>query len=396
MPPLASNQGDSSSDSDDESVPSGDNGDDDSSSSPGAATAKAEACVLKAIGLKDAGNAFLKAGTPSDLDKAVRSYRRGASSLKGLNENNAGDDQVKALLISLSNNMAMVLGKQCKWRECVKVSKQALSVDCDNLKARYRLGLAYSSLGRVEDATAMFKRGLELDPDSRECKVQLARMKKVVGDAKKKEKAAFGGFLGSKNLGSLYEDREEEAKVRKIKAAEDFRKDKVRKEEEAKRTKQEWEDECVSRMARSEPPISEEEWKKEKEEEKKKKDEEEKKKKKEEERAKSSARKEKKKHEVVTVDGDSSDDDIGEIRGYKTNKFGQKTSFFNNDLTDETKALIGDIAPKAISVPSAPGGPGGGGSGGGSAWNKAGTWEERDTSEWCREELKKVLGGIEK
>ena len=37
------------------------------------------------------------------------------------------------------------------------------------------------------------------------------------------------------------------------------------------------------------------------------------------------------------------------IRGYKLNKDGKKTSFFNNDLTEEAAKLIGDIAPKKVS-----------------------------------------------
>ena len=70
--------------------------------------------LAKALGLKDAGNTFFK---NKEFDKAVRSYRRGTSCIKGLNEANSGDDQVKALLVSLQNNMAMVLAKQLKWKQ---------------------------------------------------------------------------------------------------------------------------------------------------------------------------------------------------------------------------------------------------------------------------------------
>lgn len=49
---------------------------------------------------------------------------------------------------------------------------------------------------------------------------------------------------------------------------------------------------------------------------------------------------------------DDSDDDLGtdKVRGYKLTSDGRKTSFFNNELTDEAKALIGDIAPKPINA----------------------------------------------
>jgi len=62
------------------------------------------------------------------------------------------------------------------------------------------------------------------------------------------------------------------------------------------------------------------------------------------------------------------------VRGYKVNKDGKKTSFFNNDLTDEAKQLIGDITPKQITAEIK----GVQGEKGKSAWNHAGTWEEKD------------------
>ena len=36
------------------------------------------------------------------------------------------------------------------------------------------------------------------------------------------------------------------------------------------------------------------------------------------------------------------------MRGYKVDSQGRKTTFFNNELDDKTKALIGDIAPKKV------------------------------------------------
>lgn len=43
------------------------------------------------------------------------------------------------------------------------------------------------------------------------------------------------------------------------------------------------------------------------------------------------------------------DDDLGgHVRGYKKLADGRVTTFFNNELTDEAKQLIGDIAPKKV------------------------------------------------
>jgi hypothetical protein len=91
-----------------------------------------------------------------------------------------------------------------------------------------------------------------------------------------------------------------------------------------------------------------------------------------------------KEHEVVVEKGDSSS-----LRGYKTLADGTKTTFFNNAMTEETKKLIGDIAPKKMDAYAAAAASQGGGSG--SAWNNAGTWEEKDVTTWASARLEALL-----
>ncbi|GKY99901.1 hypothetical protein MPSEU_000943700 [Mayamaea pseudoterrestris] len=92
------------------------------------------------------------------------------------------------------------------------------------------------------------------------------------------------------------------------------------------------------------------------------------------------------------------EDDHGNIftksevtRGYKIVN-GKKTSYFHNELDEQTKQLIGDIAPKklehassSVSVASSDDATMG------SAWNQAGTWEERDVSKWACETLQQAM-----
>ena len=79
--------------------------------------------------------------------------------------------------------------------------------------------------------------------------------------------------------------------------------------------------------------------------------------------------------------GDTQDDSLftksDHVRGYKIRSDGKKTSYFDREISEETKRLIGDIAPKKID-PNAPAGgddfvpkplPAAEGT---SAWNKAG------------------------
>jgi tetratricopeptide (TPR) repeat protein len=66
------------------------------------------------------------------------------------------------------------------------------------------------------------------------------------------------------------------------------------------------------------------------------------------------------------------------FRGYKKTKDGKVTTFFNRDLDEATKALIGNIAPKKIDPPAQPTSERS--TNVGSVWNSAGTFESIDHS----------------
>lgn len=79
------------------------------------------------------------------------------------------------------------------------------------------------------------------------------------------------------------------------------------------------------------------------------------------------------------------------IRGYKIIN-GKKTSYFHNELDEKSKALIGDIAPKKIENPiTAVASDKNSKIPGTSQWNEAGTWEERDVTNWAKETLTKSI-----
>ena len=96
-------------------------------------------------------------------------------------------------------------------------------------------------------------------------------------------------------------------------------------------------------------------------------------------------------------DGNSSSSTLphvsgGALRGYKLNAEGRKTSYFNHDLDDEAKALIGDITPQKIDTSAAAdAASGGSAAAGASAWNAAGTWEERNLNGWCAARLAELI-----
>ena len=76
------------------------------------------------------------------------------------------------------------------------------------------------------------------------------------------------------------------------------------------------------------------------------------------------------------------------VRGYKIRSDGKKTSYFDNELDENTKQLIGDITPKMIDPNAKQSKKTQDGT---SAWNTAGTWEEKDVSKWAKETLQSFL-----
>ena len=168
-------------------------------------------------------------------------------------------------------------------------------------------------------------------------------------------------------------------------------------------------------MSHSEEAISFEDWEKER----KKKEEEEdqarkKAKKEEEERRKAERRAAKaaaKKNDVVVDDDDElTEKELAMMRGYKKTKDGRTTSYFTREVSEEEKALlqqtagpqlIGSATSSAATTPTASLAPtpipannvqeSATSTAAASAWNQAGTWEEKDTSVWCTSCLKKHL-----
>lgn len=89
------------------------------------------------------------------------------------------------------------------------------------------------------------------------------------------------------------------------------------------------------------------------------------------------------------VDDDEDAEDVtGHVRGYKKLADGRVTTFFNNELTDEAKRLIGDIAPKKVEDPNKVQIKN---VDGGSAWNQGNTFEEKDMTTWAKTTIEKLL-----
>ena len=356
--------------------------------------------IAQALQHKDEGNDLFKSG---DLTKASRSYRKGTSILKPLHQQNNVlendmDTQVKALLVSLQTNLSMVCFKQNKYQQSKDVASKVLHVDQNNVKALYRRALASRKMKQLDAAREDLKLAITVDPDNRAVKKELLAIKKELEQEKKVKKANLAKAFSSKGSSFLYDDKEDLEKKRAVEKKER----ELMEEKASEKRKDEWEDECVQRMSRGEEAISFDEYEKElktkvEEEEKARK----KLKKEEEEQEKAERKIKQMADEANKVEeSDDSDDELTErelqmLRGYKKTSDGRTTSYFTREQTEEEKKLLGNIAPQRLEAASAPqrldSAVSQSSAKSTSVWNNAGTWEEKDTSDWCNTSLNSYL-----
>eukprot|EP00545_Synedropsis_sp_CCMP1620_P013323 CAMPEP_0119010730 /NCGR_PEP_ID=MMETSP1176-20130426/5204_1 /TAXON_ID=265551 /ORGANISM="Synedropsis recta cf, Strain CCMP1620" /LENGTH=601 /DNA_ID=CAMNT_0006963443 /DNA_START=51 /DNA_END=1856 /DNA_ORIENTATION=- len=364
--------------------------------------------LVHATTLKEEGNEFFKTG---DLIRAARTYKKGVSVLKPINRENTGDAQVKALIVTLSNNLSMVCLKQGKPKLALNVATKAIEVDDQNYKSYFRRAMAHKKLGNLKEAKQDLKEAVKLDDtNNHTIKKELHTLAKYMSDTAKRQKAAAQAVFSFDNkTESLYGDKIEEEQQKKD---EEERK-KQEEEDLVQKRKQDWEDECVKRMAAGEDAIVYEDWdkarkKKEKAIRKAKKQEDrqkadEKKKEEEQQRAARAAAKKEVKDDEEDDDDKLTESELAQFRGYKKTADGKTTSYFSRQQSAHEKSLIGDITPQRLDENGEMTGDGparlsktpttandvtSSGKGKASAWNAGGvTWEEKNATDWVNTQL---------
>lgn len=91
---------------------------------------------------------------------------------------------------------------------------------------------------------------------------------------------------------------------------------------------------------------------------------------------------------------DEKEESIGLVRGYKKTSDGRVTTFFNNEMDETTKSLIGNIAPKKIDVAAAVAVSAAPSANGVSVWNSAGTFEEVIHTPWAISKLREKMTAL--
>ena len=400
-------------DDDDDSI------DDDVLATPEASSSEdnsQDALLCKALGLKEEGNQQFQKG---DLDQAARAYRRGVTSLNKIKGGSSNDEQVTTLKVTLYTNWSTVTYKALKYRQSMEMATKAVALDTANVKALYRRAMAHRQLGNLELARTDLRNAIAVEPNNAACRKELVAVKKELENITARQKKSLAKAFDSsgKRGGFLYDDKEELAKQRE---AEEKRIQKEKEELQQKR-KAEWEEECVNLLAKNEPVVSFEEWEKQRTE----KEEQEQKKKELQRKAERKARKEQMRASSSKSDMDEDDDDVdfteaelAAMRGYKKTSDGRITSYFTRELSQDEKIQIGDTAPKRLSVTTTSSSSmdgvtnastslpsmqqlsdvsssspttNSGNTAAASAWNQAGTWEEKNTTDWCQSQLRQRL-----
>ena len=363
--------------------------------------ARAESC-------KDAGNVLYKG---KDNPGALKKYEEGIEWLAGVSRfalnklPKASAKLVTGVRLSLRLNAAQAALNLARWADAEAHAGAAVSLavgepdlEAKYLKALYRRGLARSRRGDLAAAKGDLLKVAKADnPGNRAARRELKDVKARLKRAKEQRKKQFSGMFGGEG-GGLYDDKEEER--RQAKLAEERR-----KHEEKKR----WEAENKRREERAEPDISFEDWQKQQKEKRKK-----------EKEAREAADKKRRKLEAEErararrERGSPRGGDAADIteEDKKIMAEVKAMGYCQHKRTKEERAAfleaVGDIAPKKIASPAQAEG-GGGGAGGGadsgsagpkkrlgrsSAWNQAGTWEEKDTTAWCKDRLGALVKGV--
>ena len=244
--------------------------------------------------------------------------------------------------------------------------------------ALFRRGVAHNKGGSLDEAEADLRRVLLLDTTNAAASKELVDVLRKQKEHKQSEKKAFSSMFAK----SMYADKEAE---RHAKA----------KREEAERQKEQddWTKSKLDRRSKGLEEQTFEDWKKEIEEERKK----------DKDKADlapsppsppTTTSKPKPKVEPQDNDEEEYDAEESQIIAETTKK---GYCYFRNELSSETKSLIGDITPKVVAElpPSSAIGQHNISAGGdsssekiaASSWNTAGTWEERECTQQAEDRL---------
>jgi tetratricopeptide (TPR) repeat protein len=402
--------------------------------------------ISAARALKEEGSALFKVNGMTAVDAAVAKWNEALMMLAstGADSDDEDDGSAEAAVADASEleaselkqschlNCAICHLKQDNFKEAAASATDAVKLNPQHVKALFTRGKAYVGLKRLSQARADLLAAAKLDPTNKPLRKlfdTVAAQAKAADEKAKLKRKKNAGFLDAGN--TLYDEKKELGEIKeKNRVKENEEAKKKAKEDAAKKKKEKKEKEAkdgpaVASKSKFNPGDANDYSKWNNLDDTSSEDEAPVVKKAEPDAPRRPPPRSSKPSKDSDGDDDSDSDDakgsVGDFgaRGYKIRADGSKTSFFDNEMDEKTKALIGDITPQKLTSVITPQNGGAAGSNGGaagpaanersgasagaasspspgegSAWNSAGSWEERDRSAWAKARLEELLGGL--
>lgn len=104
------------------------------------------------------------------------------------------------LSLTLKLNYANACLKTKQYSNALQYCSTVLEEDSSNTKALYRRGMAHLGLSLVEEAKADFVLAVKAEPANREFRAKVDECKKLLQEAKQKDKNTYGGMFGKMQM----------------------------------------------------------------------------------------------------------------------------------------------------------------------------------------------------
>ena len=160
----------------------------------------------KAAGLKQEGT---KEFTSGNHTIAADLYTKAADLADENEEGETLADDQKDMFVKCLSNAAMCYVKGSSWSDvidcCNKITSKCPEESKSNIKVLYRRGLAKMNIGELKEAKADLLAAYEIDKKNKDVRKAIQELKVKNAEAKKKEKALFGGVFGKI---SMYDEKE--------------------------------------------------------------------------------------------------------------------------------------------------------------------------------------------
>jgi peptidylprolyl isomerase len=165
--------------------------------------------IADAIKLKDQGTEAFKEKL---FDDAIESYSDAADLVDG------ETGEAATIFVACKLNIAQCYINIKDYPSAIEASSKVLTNEPTNVKALYRRALARNAIGMPDEAKEDLEIASGIDPENAAVKTELAKSKKLIAAANKKEKAAYGNLFSKI---SVYDDKKVEKKVEKVDDAAD-------------------------------------------------------------------------------------------------------------------------------------------------------------------------------